>query len=185
MVNFIEEIFSATVTSYKSILSCYYPAHRSNGFTERNLTFNFSYNYLLKNEEAIIWQESPLEDGKHFDTLIIDDKRKTIIIVEAKRLQNENKSIQIAKDFEKINTHFGEIKLEDQRKTYSKYGLLLIDIWISKTKNDNDKRAKLLDKLNLDLQSGNNIFSKRGVDIDYTSYKEKYYLAYKLFPVDK
>jgi len=180
----IDDVFSETVKSYENILKRYYPSHGSNGFTERNITFNFSHNYLAKNEKAIIWQECPLKDGKHFDTLIIDDEKEAIIIVEAKRLQNEKKLESVVNDFNRINEYSSEIKLDDNRLTYRKYGLLLIDVWISKTKESEDIRAKLLNKLNLGTLDKDTIFPKQ-VDLDYTDYSEKYHLAYKLFSVDK
>ena len=54
MKEIIDNVFITTVKSYEKILGRYYPAHGSNGFTERNLTFNFSRNYLLENNNAII-----------------------------------------------------------------------------------------------------------------------------------
>ena len=79
MKEIIKTVFDNTVKSYERFLKDYYPAHGSNGFTERNLTFNFSHNYLLENPNAIIWQEVPLSEGReHFDTLIIDADSKTI-----------------------------------------------------------------------------------------------------------
>lgn len=184
MEEIINNVFSATVENYEKILSRYYPSHRSNGLTERNLTFNFSHNYLLKNREAIIWQECPLKDGNHFDTLIIDDEKNTIIIVEAKRLQNEGKFELIKRDISKINIQFNDIKLDDKRLTYKRYGLILFDIWISKKRETIDIRYQLLQKLLIEKPDEQQ--KSMLVNIDYSdNYKEKYHLAYKLFQLDK
>lgn len=185
MKEIINNVFETTVKSYEKILSGYYPAHGSNGFTERNLTFNFSHNYLLENQDAIIWQESPLKDGKHFDTLIIDEEKRAIIVVEAKRLQNEKKTESIYNDFRRINNHFEEINLPSDKLSYSKYGLLLIDVWISKKKEDNDKRAILLKELILDDRYNDIRHEKLEVKIDSFDCSESYHLVYKLFPIDK
>lgn len=184
MKEIINNVFLDTIKSYEKILSNYYPAHNSNGFTERNLTFNFSHNYLLKNNEAIIWQECPLKEGKHFDTLIIDDQKKTIIVIEAKRLQSENKLNQVKADYERIIEHFGEINLDEKRQSYSKYGLLLVDIWISIKNEKNDKRNKLLERLNFELKAGNS-FERNVIDINYEEYNENYSLSYKLFSIEE
>ncbi len=85
----ISTVFEKMCNSYENIFEQYYPSHGSNGFTERNLTFYFSHNYLSINCNSIIWQEVPIDNKKHFDTLIIDNdnNNKSIIIIEAKRLQ--------------------------------------------------------------------------------------------------
>lgn len=185
MNELISRTFETTCQSYKHILENYYPAHDSNGFTERNLTFNFSHNYLSENKEAIIWQECPLKDGKHFDTLIIDDQKNSIVIVEAKRLNSEGKLNEIVNDFDRIVKFNNEIGLKGERRNYDIYGLLLIDVWVSKKRGENDRRAILLEDLNEKIVHGNH-FEKRLVDIGYTDdssdgFNEKYHLAYKLF----
>lgn len=185
MTKNIENVFLATVKSYEKVLGGYYPAHGSNGFTEKNLTFNFSHNYLLENQDAIIWQESPLEKGKHFDTLIIDDKKKAIVVVEAKRLQNEKKSESIYNDFRRINNHFKEINLHGEKLSYTKYGLLLIDVWISKKKGTADKRARLLKDLFSDDRYNDIQHKELEVIIDSFDCSETYHLVYKLFLIDK
>lgn len=185
MKDIIDSVFKATVKSYEKILSKYYPAHGSNGFTERNLTFNFSNNYLLKTPDAIIWQESPLKDRKHFDTLIIDEEKRAIIVVEAKRLQNEKKTESIYNDFRRINNHFGEINLHGDKLSYSKYGLLLIDVWISKKKGVADKRARQLENLFSDDRYNDIQRKELEVKIDSFDCSESYHLVYKLFPIDK
>jgi hypothetical protein len=185
MKEIIENVFLATVKSYEKILCEYYPAHGSNGFTERNLTFNFSHNYLIENQDAIIWQESPLEKGKHFDTLIIDDKKKVIIVIEAKRLQNEKKSESIYNDFRRINDHIKEITLHGEKLSYTKYGLLLVDVWISKKKGAADKRARLLKTLFSDDRYNDIQHKELEVKIDSFKCLESYHLVYKLFSIDK
>lgn len=185
MKEIIDNVFISTIKSYEKILSRYYPAHGSNGFTERNLTFNFSHNYLLENQDAIIWQESPLDNGKHFDTLIIDENKKAIIVVEAKRLQNEKKTESIFNDFRRINNHFEEINLHGDKLSYNKYGLLLIDVWISKKKGTADKRAILLNDLLSDDRYNDIQQSELEVKIDTFDCSESYHLVYKLFPIDK
>jgi hypothetical protein len=184
MKEIIRRAFKATVQSYEHILQNYYPAHGSNGFTERNLTFNFSHNYLLENRNAIIWQECPYAKGNHFDSLIIDDQRKCVVLIEAKRLNSVVKLNEIVKDHNQIKVDFIGINL-DGKEDYDKYGMLLIDVWVSKKRGENDRRAKLLKELNEKIPYGND-FEQNLVDIGYTEdandgFNEKYHLAYKLF----
>ena len=76
----IKEVFDKMVKEYQRFLKLYYPAHGSNGFTERNLTFNFCHQYLNyhKNQntkDIIVWQEIPTANpecskrNNHFDSL--------------------------------------------------------------------------------------------------------------------
>ncbi len=172
MGNFINEIFKATAKSYENILSRYYPSHGSNGFTERNLTFNFSHNYLTGNPEAIIWQECPLKEKGHFDTLIIDENKKSVIVIEAKRLQSDGKKESIEADSKRIKEKYHEINGIEKYAGYQKYALLLVDAWVSKERVEKDNRHKLLHE----FASAESI-SEIKINFDCS---ERYYLAYKL-----
>ena len=53
-----KELFDAYVAQYNNVLSRMgYPAKNSTGFTERNLSVNFSKVYEKKNPEAVSWFE--------------------------------------------------------------------------------------------------------------------------------
>jgi hypothetical protein len=142
MKEFIKTVFDKTVESYERFLGRYYPTHGSNGFTERNLTFNFSHNYLCENNNAFIWQEVPLGDREHFDTLIIDDQHKSILCIEAKRLGTDAKQKSIKTDLGRIFSFAEEIRKKID-ESYAVYAVLLVDIWIPK--KNGGKKQNMLD----------------------------------------
>ncbi len=61
MLNIFQSAFQKTHSRYCKILNNYYPAHKSAGFTERNLTGNFVYSLeQLLGENAISWFEAQI-----------------------------------------------------------------------------------------------------------------------------
>ena len=181
MKDIIQTVFDNTVKSYERILADYYPSHGSTGFTERNLTFNFSHNYLIQNPNTIIWQEVPLEKNggknEHFDTLIIDNENKTVLIIEAKRLGTNAKYDSIVEDLEKIKEKYASARAVQERldSGYSLYAMLLVDIWIPK-KNGEKKENHKTEFLQI---KGDGYFSKP-INEEKLSEKETYQLGYKL-----
>ena len=180
MQNIIKTVFDNTVKSYERFLTDYYPAHGSNGFTERNLTFNISHNYLLKSPNAIIWQEVPLGNREHIDTLIIDNENKSVFLVEAKRLGTEAKHNSIREDLNRITERYADAQgIEERIKNgYSLYALLLVDIWIPR--ENGDKKENL--KQQFSEIKGEGDFSEIIVKDDLSK-KEKYEIGFKLVEV--
>lgn len=180
MNKIIIKVFNKTVESYEQILENYYPAYDSNGFTERNQTFNFSHNYLLLNPNAIIWQEVPIWNKKHFDTLIIDNEENCIIIIEAKRLGTETNFISIQKDFDRIKEkHNSAVGVTDKfNEGYSLYALLLVDLWIPKE----NREKKLEQKVNFEKMKGFGYFS-HPINEDTLESNETYHLGFKLVKI--
>lgn len=187
----IQEVFNNMCKMYESIFTNYYPSHGSTGFTERNLTFYFSHFYLKSANnlsDIIVWQEVPIEEGGHFDTLIIDTINEKIIIIEAKRLQNDQKFESILKDFDRIDTILVEkknnrgIKIPSAFSTYDKYALLLADIWIPK---DNETKEGIKNNFlkNIILKPiDNNCKIIENINI-YEHSEEKYWLMYNLYKI--
>jgi len=174
MKEFIKTVFNRTVVSYERFLGRYYPAHGSNGFTERNLTFNFSHNYLCENNSAFIWQEVPLGDREHFDTLIIDDQHESILCIEAKRLGTEAKNDSIKADLKRI-FRFAEEMRKKVNKSYSVYALLLVDIWIPK--ENGEKKQSLLNQFK--EMENNEAYISLPIHKETLSKKETYQIALK------
>lgn len=154
VAEYIQNVFNETVKSYKIILEQYFPSLKKKRFTERNQTFLFAHNYLKDNNESIIWQELPIqfenknEEGNkktksagHIDTFIIDDKNKSLIFIEAKCLSKGEIRIKdrleaIQKDLVRLDDIVtGKInaakypKLSVEAEKYTKYILILADIW--------------------------------------------------------
>jgi hypothetical protein len=187
----IQEVFNNMCKMYESIFTNYYPSHGSTGFTERNLTFYFSHFYLKSANnlsDIIVWQEVPIEEGGHFDTLIIDSINEKIIIIEAKRLQNYQKFESIQKDFDRIvdilitkNNDHG-IKIPSTFSTYDKYALLLADIWLPKVNTiKEDIKKDFLENI-IPKPIDNNCKVIENINI-YEHSEEKYCLMYNLYKI--
>ena len=193
----VQEVFYNMSKMYESIFTSYYPSHGSNGFTERNITFYFSHFYLKnakKLSDIIIWQEVPIQGGEHFDTLIIDTLNEMIFIIEAKRLQNEEKFKSIKADFTRINDCFKEngtekkgIKIPTVYSKYDKYAILLTDIWVPE--NNNKIKKDIRDNF-IDFKSELNIeksIEKKTIKIEninnYNHSKEEYWIMYNLYEI--
>jgi hypothetical protein len=144
MLNLIQSAFQKTHARYCKILNNYYPAHKSAGFTERNLTGNFVYCLeQLLGENAISWFEAPinLETKEHIDAVVFDLERKHSILIEAKRFSNPGKKIIEAKsDIERLRNPENHNVLERELRDMtieSRYGIILADVWKeTKTKNE-------------------------------------------------
>jgi len=114
MIEKLELACRAMSSRYTNILSQYYPAHGSTGFTERNLTNNLVVALESAFGEACIsWFEAPtcLIDGKHIDAVVFHEN--ITILIEAKRLTS----------------------VKQQRRRYS---IVLADVW---TENDEKTNA--------------------------------------------
>lgn len=146
----IEIVFDNMIKEYQTTLKSYYPAHRSNGFTERNLTFNFCSQFKEyrkttdKDPKVVIWQEVPINDKQHFDSLIIDFKQKSVFIIEAKRLYNKNYYAKLKEDLQRIKFYYPEIpEFQTSISSFSIYALLLTDLWTSKSEKKGKKKLDL------------------------------------------
>jgi len=182
-----EKVFSGTVQTYKNTLTNYYPSFESIGFTERNLTFNFCHNYFSVNGYAKVWQEVPLnvknEKGKydeHYDSLIIDEKNRVLVIIEAKRLNSERKLYSINEDYNRIMSQFSKINAYEKYREFSKYGILLADIWIPREGPKNTSKMELLKKFEYFSKVINSYFLKREVDAKISE-TEEYHLLCSVF----
>jgi len=186
-----EKVFLGTVQTYKNTLANYYPSFDSIGFTERNLTFNFSHNYLCFNPKAKIWQEVPIKNenvggkhNEHFDTLIIDEINELIIIIEAKRLNSSVQFNAIKDDFNRMLNKHHLVNDFDKMKSFKKYGILLSDIWIPKDNDKTSKKSDLKDKFKLFEANKRFEFYFKIIDVDISE-KENYHLICSTFDLDK
>ena len=121
----ISKTYQSVVNEYKNTFNrqYYLPTKASqsslviNGFTERNLTFNFCHSYLnldlnLKRDpKAIVWQEIPINsiNRQHVDSIIIDND--WIIYIEAKRLYDLTHFELLLKDLDRIMEFHSDIPL--------------------------------------------------------------------------
>jgi len=189
----IKNVFDETCKRYENILKNYYPSFDSIGFTERNLTFNFcnSFFKIANNDELVIWQEVPIKNQEnnakkeHFDSLIINDKDKSLFLIEAKRLNSKVKIEELESDLARMYKKWSQIKFSDyyDEKIYSKYLIVLADIWIpcdekySKPKNSLQKY--FFSKIDADEFYSREIFKNK----KSLTEKEKYWIfcaAYRI-----
>lgn len=155
----IEIVFDNMINDYKATLSLFYPAHRSNGFTERNLTFNFCSKYKenrkLKdsNVKIAVWQEVPIHNKQHFDSVIIDFDQQTVFIIEAKRLYNINYYEKLKEDLKRIQLYYPEIpNFQKLISSFSIYAILLTDLWTCKSDLKGKKKSLLKNQIENDWQ---------------------------------
>lgn len=132
----LQTAFHNTIIKYSFILNNYYPAHKSTGFTERNLTNNFvnALEQVLGNQ-AFAWYEAPLSAEKklHLDAIVFDKNKKTCFLIESKRFSDINKKVVETKHDILRMSHqphhatlergLGDLKIEHR------YAVVLVDIW--------------------------------------------------------
>jgi hypothetical protein len=182
----MQKVIDEMEVRYCKILNKYYPAHGSNGFTERNLTVNFCAAFeKVSGDDIVVWYEAPVGKGKsHIDAFVIDSNKQELLLIEAKRLTNTDKKIvSVSKDIERItsdsNSKFlsHENLLKIDVKAYKVYGIILVDIWttkaISKSGSGFDKKQKLLDSF------ANKTFHKEHQEMDNLGVVG-YYLSKKI-----
>lgn len=181
-IDFFENVFNRMVERYQIILENYYPAFQSNGFTERNLTFNFCNSYFELssnfNDDVLIWQEVPIKNlnsnklNNHIDSLIIDINKKILIFIEAKRIRNIKTYNLLKEDISRVLKNQNIPPFEDI-SLFEKYGLFLTDIWTSKAKKDKRKDIKI--QMEQDFNRDCTLVYNPD-NIDY----EDYYINYKI-----
>ncbi len=209
VVESIKGAITSTSERYKNSLESAFPAFK-NRLQERNLTFNFAYYYLKSHEEAIVWQEVPIEkNGKksqHIDTVIIDKERNAVIFVEAKcisRTKVTSRRQSMFKDLKRLNEVVSDISKNKKKEDAvlpinkdlakvcegkDKYFLILADVW--STGNDNRKpeewgesQDEIFDK----MPSNHNEFKFVVTNTDFkhkdieTGTEESHYIVYALY----
>lgn len=145
----ISRTYQSVVDEYSNtfVRNCYLPTKSSqsslviNGFTERNLTFNFCHCFLKRNPNAIVWQEIPITsvNRQHVDSIIID--KDWIIYIEAKRLYDLTHFELLLKDLDRIKEFHSVIPLPPTHPK-NKAIVLLADHYFngeSKKKKDKDE----------------------------------------------
>ncbi len=120
-----------------------------NGFTERNLTFNFCHSYLIKQEQekkpnAIVWQEVPINNtnGEHIDSIIIDNDNNWVIYLEAKRFYDIHHFKYLMDDLKRIKKKHSDIPLPNDsnlKPPLKKVVILLADHVCDVKKKEGEK----------------------------------------------
>ncbi|MGN1095523.1 MAG: hypothetical protein ACI4QR_03970, partial [Eubacteriales bacterium] len=137
MTNNFDLVFDEYKNKYTKILGKLYPSKNSTGFTERNLSVNFSKSYESICPDAVTWFEFQFgeKNDLHLDALIVNREKNEIFLVEAKRFSSPEKKIhEVAKDIERINAigrkyaHEFEERIPDF-ESCELYGVILADIW--------------------------------------------------------
>ncbi len=157
----IKEAIDSTSNRYKKSLKSAFPAFK-NRLQERNLTFNFSFNYLRKHRKSVVWQEVPIKESgaeydenrsQHIDTVIINNENNAVIFIEAKCISRRNvksRLNEMFKDLMRLKRIASGEKNEDNVLSINnelvkacegkdKYFLILADVWSSSKKNNREK----------------------------------------------
>ena len=134
-VNIIKDAFTEMQSRYLKILNNYYPAHKSIGFTERNLTNNFVASMEKVNgNNCISWFEAPITDNEslHVDAIIFDLSSKTLFIIEAKRLKTNSDLESVRDDIMRMHDKDYITKLEEELvdiQINKRFAIVLADVW--------------------------------------------------------
>jgi len=142
LIEVISETYKSVVNEYENIFNenRYLPTKEAqsslviNGFTERNLTFNFCHNYLKQpfnlkqHPKTIVWQEIPIisVDREHVDSIVIDNDNNWVIYLEAKRLYDVRHFKSLLDDLKRIQNFHSDIPLPPNSPT-NKVVVLLAD----------------------------------------------------------
>ena len=131
----LQQEFEQMKAAYFQIFRQFYPAKRSNGFVERNLTVNFAraYEQCHKEENCFTWYELSFGNKKRMDGCIVNVTRKEIFLIESKRFNNpEKKKEEVKADICRIDA-FDVAAEFSQRlpdwQDYTVYGVILADVW--------------------------------------------------------
>lgn len=158
LIDVISKTYTSIKNEYNRIFNTeqYLPTKASrysiNGFTERNLTFNFCHSYLdlMKQEHeeessnAIVWQEVPINNtnGEHIDSIIIDKDNNWVIYLEAKRFYDIHHFKYLLDDLKRIKKKHSDIPLPydpNSKSPLKKVVILLADhIYDGKKENEKD-----------------------------------------------
>ncbi len=143
----LTRVFERYKNIYCNIFNTLYPSKNSTGFTERNLSVNFSKAYESEYPHAITWFEFQFgkNNSLHYDALIIDPVNKDLYLIESKRFSKLFSKIrEVQCDIERINDAATLYKNEfsnriDNFSEYTMYGIILADVW---TENKNKTKVK-------------------------------------------
>lgn len=143
MIDQFTETMSIMKTRYRNILSKYYPAHGSTGFTERNLTNNLvaSLEFVL-GKECISWFEAPIctDTNKHIDAVVFFED--VTILIEAKRFTSVGSKLNsINEDVDRMFSPKTIAMLESglllSKLDRKRYSIVLADVWTETNEKTN------------------------------------------------
>lgn len=143
--NIFDPVFELYRNLYLRIFELIYPAFGSTGFTERNLTANFSKAYETFHPGAITWFEMPFSKRLHLDAIIIDPSSKTMLFIESKRFSNVTSKVSsVGNDIRRINKAIRAQRYSIRAHVAgydnfpNRYGVILSDVW-----TENDEKINL------------------------------------------
>lgn len=178
IISTISQTYQSVVDEYSNtfVRNCYLPTKSAqsslviNGFTERNLTFNFCHAYLMQNSDAIVWQEIPIIDvnRQHVDSIIIDKKNDLVIYLEAKRLYDITHFEFLLDDLDRIKRYHSNIPLP-LNPPAKKIVVLLADLYFNGVCKKKEYKDCYYDK----FFSSQEIKSLPEIEKDYPKLQEK------------
>ncbi len=133
MDNLISNSFEVMCRSYEQILSSFYPARGSTGFTEQNQVHNYinALKQSLSDENSVHWLEFPWADkSHHIDGMVFSPKHKTIFYIEAKRISISGKKNSIMRDIQRVIDEDRTFISENKIQVENEYLIVLSDVWL-------------------------------------------------------
>jgi hypothetical protein len=138
----IENVLKKAADQFKKSVNIFWPAVGSNGFNERNLSFQFA-RMFMERKASNAYMEVPFDNkisqrrDLKFDAYMFD--HAIGIILECKRLYNNIKYKEIIEDLERMNTaNIGDI-FENmyciERRPKSIYAMILAESWSTDINN--------------------------------------------------
>jgi hypothetical protein len=132
----LQAILATMSKGYSADLKIFYPAQKSNGFAEANLTARFSRAVCGISPEAVVWYELPIpkdaaagDSQNRIDACIIFQDKKEIYLIESKRFNiPDRKKESVRRDVTRlknvdVKARFGGLS------GYAVYGIIIADVW--------------------------------------------------------
>lgn len=133
MDSIIKNSFEFMCSKYSELLTSFYPARGSTGFTEQNQVHIYvnALSQSLDDPKAVEWLEFPWKNkNEHIDALVYSPKHKACFFIEAKRLIHRSKSDDIVADVKRIANSNKNFLVEHKIKNYQhEYIIALSDVW--------------------------------------------------------
>jgi len=133
MDSIISTAFKGMCETYEGLLSSFYPARDSTGFTEQNQVHNFinALRTALNDDNSVHWLEFPWADkSEHIDGMVFSPKHKAIFYIEAKRLSKSTQKSLIMDDIKRVIINDRAFINKNEIYVDNEYIIALSDVWL-------------------------------------------------------
>ena len=194
-----QTIFDHYQHKFTKVFQDLYPAKNSTGFSERNLSVNFSKAVEETFPSAVSWFEYQFGDNNnlHYDAIVIIPEIKVVYVIESKRFSSPKvKTNEVKSDMIRINaisTVYNE-ELAGRIKDFAEYsvcGVVLADVWTETKKKkaikesfDNHSFVNIfLSEIATSFSNGRYFVNDFNDRTNHTWLNENYYLVSMIWNV--